>query len=277
MAGSKNNQVIMWVVVVFMAKMEIGLSMLFCLGEPFKSLIKRLCEVDVRHVELLDEGLHKLENDRIKALKKIANSQDLKLTLHSPFADINIAAPNPALRKTIMKLQKKSILHAHQLDCEMWVFHPGLKTGVSSFYPGQDWQLNMESVRTLSKFARKYDVEVTIENVPEPYPFLIKSVKDFTHFYDELEENVGLTLDIGHANLNKQIQDFITGFSDKIVHVHASDNDGTSDSHLGIGYGNIDWERVAKTMKQVGYSNVVMLESVEHVAESLQTLRRLFS
>ncbi len=257
--------------------MEIGLSMLFCLGEPFRSLVRRLREVDVSHVELLDEGLHRLENERIKALKKVAESQDLKLTLHSPFADINIAAPNPVLRKTILKLQKKSIVHAHQLDCQVWVFHPGLKTGVSYFYPGKDWHINLESVRTLWRFARKHDVEIAIENVPEPPPFLMKNVEDFSRFYDELGEDIGLTLDVAHANLNNEIQEFIMRFSDKIVHVHVSDNDGTSDSHLGIGYGNIDWERVAGMIKEVGYSNVVMLESVEHVEESLQTLRKLFT
>ena len=262
---------------VFMAKMEIGLSMLFCLGEPFKSLMKRLREVDVSHVELLDEGLHRLKNERVTILKKIAKSQDLKLTLHSPFADINLAAPNPVIRKMILKLQKKSIVYAHQLDCEAWVFHPGLKTGVSHFYPRKDWQLNLESVRTLLRFARKHDVEIAIENVPEPPPFLMKNVDDFSRFYNELGEDIGLTLDVAHANLNNEIQEFITHFSDKIVHVHVSDNDGTSDSHLGIGYGNIDWESVAKVIKEVGYSNVVMLESVDHVEESLQTLRRLFA
>lgn len=260
-----------------MAKMEIGLSMLFCLGEPFQSLVRRLREVDVSYVELLDEGFHRLENKRIKTLKKIAESKDLKLTLHSPFADINIAAPNPILRKTILKLQKKSIVHASQLDCQMWVFHPGLRTGVSSFYPGNDWQLNLESVRTLLRFARRHNVEITIENVPEPFPFLMKNVEDFSRFYNELGEDIGLTLDVAHANLNNEIQDFITHFSDKIVHVHVSDNDGIHDSHLGIGYGNIEWKSVAETMKKVGYSNVVMLESEDHVKESLQALRRLFS
>jgi sugar phosphate isomerase/epimerase len=260
-----------------MAKMKIGLSTLFCLGEPFQSLVRRLREVDVRYVELLDEGLHRLENERIKTLKKIAESKDLKLTLHSPFADINIAAPNPVLRKTILKLQKKSILHASQLGCQVWVFHPGLRTGISFFYPDKDWQLNLESVRILLKFARKHDVEIAIENVPEPYPFLMKNVEDFSRFYNELGEDIGLTLDVAHANLNDEIQEFITHFSDKFVHVHVSDNEGVHDSHLGIGYGNIDWERVAEMMKKVGYGNIVVLESVDHVKESLETLRRLFA
>ena len=263
--------------VAFMAKMKIGLSMLFCLGESFQSLVRRLHEVDVRYVELLDEGSHRLENKRIKTLKKIAESKDLKLTLHSPFADINIATPNPVLRKTILKLQKKSILHASQLDCQVWVFHPGLRTGVSLFYPGKDWQLNLESVRTLLRFARRNDVKIAIENVPEPPPFLMKNVEDFSRFYNELGEDIGLTLDVAHANLNNDIQDFITHFSDKIVHVHVSDNDGIHDSHLGIGYGNIEWKSVAETIKKVGYGNVIMLESEDHVKESLETLRRLFA
>jgi sugar phosphate isomerase/epimerase len=273
MADSKNNLKAL----LNMSKPKIGLSMLFCLGEPFKSLMKRLREVDVSHVELLDEGLHRLENKRIETLKGIAESQDLKLTLHSPFADINIAAPNPVLRKTILKLQKKSIVHAHQLDCQVWVFHPGLKTGVSYFYPGKDWQLNLESVRTLLRFAREHDVEIAIENVPEPPPFLMKSVEDFSRFYNELGEDIGLTLDVAHANLSNEIQDFITRFSDKIVHMHVSDNDGNSDSHLGIGHGNIDWKTVAKMINRIGYSNLVMLESINHVDESLQTLRRLLA
>jgi len=260
-----------------MAKIKIGLSMLFCLGEPFQSLVRRLREVDVSYVELLDEGLHRLENKRIKTLKEIAESKDLKLTLHSPFADINIAAANPVLRKTILELQQKSIVHASQLDCQVWVFHPGLRTGVSPFYPGKDWELNLESVRTLLKFARRNNVKIAIENVPEPPPFLMKNVEDFSRFYNELGEDIGLTLDVAHANLNNEIQDFITHFSDKIVHVHVSDNDGIHDSHLGIGYGNIEWESVAETMKKVGYSKVVMLESVDHVKESLQTLRTLFT
>ncbi len=251
--------------------------MLFCLGEPFSSLIERLRKVNVRHVEVLDEGLHTLNSKRVKALRSVAQSYDLKLTVHSPFADINIASPSPVLRRTILRRLEKSISHASQLDCRLWVFHPGLKTGVSYFYPGLDWQLNMESVRVLLKVARKHGVKIAIENVPEPHPFLMKSVQDFSRFYSELDEDIGLVLDIGHANLNHQIQEFITQFSDKIVHMHVSDNDGVQDIHLGLGYGTVNWKTVAEAIKKIGYSGVIILESVEHVEESLQTLRKLFA
>lgn len=231
----------------------------------------------MRHVEILDEGLHTLSGRRVKALKRVAQSQGLDITVHAPFAGINIAVPSPVLRRTILKRLKKSIFYAGQLDCRLWLFHPGLQTGVSHFYPGLDWQLNLDSVRALLKIGRKEGVEIAIENVPKPVPFIMKDAQDFSRFYDELNDDIGLVLDVAHANLNRQIQDFIRRFSEKIVHMHVSDNDGTNDLHLGIGYGTIDWESVAKAVKKTKYNNVVMLESIEHVEESLQTLRKLFT
>jgi sugar phosphate isomerase/epimerase len=207
----------------------------------------------------------------------MTEAHDLDFVVHAPFAGINIAVPSPVLRRTILKRLEKSIFYAGQLDCRLWLFHPGLQTGVSHFYPGRDWQLNLDSVRTLLKIGRKEGVEIAIENVPEPFPFVMKNVQDFSRFYNELDDDVGMVLDVAHANLNRQIQDFIRQFSEKIVHMHVSDNDGAHDLHLGIGYGSIDWETVAKEIKKAKYSNVIMLESIEYVEESLQTLRKLFT
>lgn len=260
-----------------MAKVEIGLSMLFCLGEPFKSLVKRLREVDVSHVELLDEGLHSLDSKRVRTLKKLSLSHSLELTLHAPFVDMNIASPNPIFRRTILRQLRKSIHYASQLDCRLWVFHPGKRTGVSPFYPGLDWKLNIDAIHELSKTAKQHGVPIAIENLPEPFPFLMKSVEDFSRFYNDCQEDLGLAFDIGHANMNKQIKDFVTRFSSKIVHIHAHDNEGIQDSHFGIGYGNIPWKEVAETIKKTKYHGIVMLESVDHVRESLQTLLKLFN
>jgi len=104
----------------------------------------------------------------------------------------------------------------------------------------------------------------------------MKSVDDFHRFYEDLEDDIGMVLDVAHANLNRQIQDFLKQFSKKIVHIHVSDNDGANDLHLGIGYGSIDWETVAKLVKEAEYSNIILIESAEHVEESIQFLRRLF-
>ena len=263
-------------IVISMAKPEIGLSMLYCLNEPFTALLKRLCEVDVNHIEIPDEGLHTLNQRRVRSLKEVAKANNLDLVVHAPWAGINIAVPNTVLRRVILKRLQKSIVYAAQLGCCLWLFHPGSKTGLSHIYPGKDWQLNLDSVRTLLRVARREGVEIAIENNPEPYPNLMKTVGDFHRFYEELDDNIGMVLDVAHANLNRQIQDFMKQFSEKIVHMHVSDNDGVNDLHLGIGYGSIDWENVARLVKEAEYGNLIILESTDHVEESLQVLRKLF-
>lgn len=258
-----------------MVKPKIGVSMLYCLGESFKKMTENIPKTETKYIEIVDDGLHALNKQRVSILRDIGESHGLKYSVHAPFAGINIAVQSKPLLNATLKRLKQSIINANSLNCHIWVFHPGMKTGISMFYPGMDWARNLESVRLLLKFAGNYGVEVAIENVISM--FLMRNVEDFKKFYTEINENVGLTLDTGHANINGKVEDFLTKLSDKIVHVHAHDNLGEIDQHLGIGYGNIDWEETAKLLKKANFDKVIIIESVEHVEESLQKLKQLFA
>lgn len=260
-----------------MAKINIGLSMLYCLGEPFSSLCKRLQEAAVDYVELIDDGWHRLSHERVKKLKEIGESQGLTFTLHAPFAHINIAAPAEDMRNFIIKRLEKSMTFAHHLDCDLMVFHPGLQTGISSFYPNMDWKTNIESVQNLLRLSRKYGVEIAIENCPEPYGFLVKNVEQFSRFFNELDEDIGLVLDVGHSNINDQTHEFIEAFSENIVHVHAHDNDGKHDLHLGVGYGTVNWQQFAEDIKKTSLEGNVMVESYSNIKESIAKMQKLFT
>jgi sugar phosphate isomerase/epimerase len=260
-----------------MAKPEIGLSMLYCLGESFQKMIEHLPEADASYIEVVDDGFHTLNKQRVSMLKNIGESYCLKYSVHAPFADINIASQSKPMLNAMCKRLEKSIICAHDLNAYVWVFHPGLKTGISMFYPRMDWLQNMETAQTLFKVASEYGVKIAIENVPEPYPCLMKNVEDFKKFYDEIGEDIGLVLDIGHANINGQIELFLKTFADRIVHIHAHDNDGKNDQHFGIGYGNIDWKNIANLLKRISYDKVVVIESVEHIQEGLRKLKQLLA
>ncbi len=257
--------------------MNVGLSTLFCLGESFSSMLKRIEQLDIGYIEVVDEGKHALNRKRVNSLNKLAHRLGLEFTVHAPFADINIASPNPMLRRIMLKRLEKSLRHARQLHCRQWVFHSGWRSGVSEFYPTLDWKLNLRSVRTLLRVAKKLGVDISIENTPEPFHFLVKRMEDFALFYSELGSyDLGMTLDIAHANTTQQIFGFIEKFADKIVHVHISDNEGKYDAHRGIGQGEINWEAVARALKKINFKGLVVLESVEHVEQSLHTMNRLF-
>jgi sugar phosphate isomerase/epimerase len=256
-----------------MVKPQIGLSMLYCLGEPFSKMADQIPTARTADIELVDDGLHALDKKRVAALNSIRHSYDKKYTLHAPFVGINIALPSNSLLNATLRRLNKSVADASALGCKVWVFHPGMQTATSMFYPGMDWTQNLDSVRLLLNFARDYGVEACIENIMEA--FVMKNVKEFRRFYDEIGEDIGFALDTGHANVVGQLEGFLLEFSDKVVHVHAHDNHGKSDEHLGVGYGNIDWNMVAERLKKASFGRIVTVESVEHIEESIQRLERL--
>jgi sugar phosphate isomerase/epimerase len=261
-----------------MPKPKIGLSMLYCLSEPFDKMIKRLNKVETRYVEVLDEGFHALNKNRVATLNQTAKSRGIEYTAHAPFADINIASPSKPILTASLKRLKESMAYANALNAKLWVFHPGNKTGISSFYPSEDWKQNIRGIRELHETAEEYGLNIAIENLPEKYGFLMKKPEDFQKFYKETSLNdVGIALDMGHANLEAQTEQFLKKLPDKIVHIHVSDNMGENDQHLGIGYGKINWQQFTETLHEIAYDKKVMIESVEHVKESLQKLRQLLA
>ena len=260
-----------------MPKPKFGVSMLYTLGEPFSKMVQRLANLKAEYIEIVDDGLHTLNKIRVQTLNEAAKSYGLTYTLHAPFADINIASPSKTMLNAALKRLKKSMAFANALNAKVWVFHPGMKTGISMFYPSQDWVQNIKSIRYLHEAAEEYGVQIALENVPEPFPFTMKTVSHFAKFYRETGLDLGLVLDVGHANINKQIDPFLRTFNDKLVHIHASDNMGKMDQHLGIGYGKINWKQFGKTLRDIAYDKIITVESVEHVEESLEKLIQLLA
>ena len=260
-----------------MSKAKVGVSMLYCLGEPFNRMVKRLSTMDTKYIEILDDGTHELDKKRVAVLKEAAKSYGLEYSLHAPFADINIASPIKPMLNAAMKRLKQSIANASAMDSKLWVFHPGQRTGIGQFYPGADFKQNTQSIQQLYKTAEEYGVNIALENLPAKYWFLMNTPQEFMRFYKETNLPIGIVMDLGHANLENQIEPFFNMLADKIIHIHASDNDGADDQHFGIGEGNIDWNWFGQTLKKNGYDKNVIVESMTHVPESLQKLKQLLA
>src|SRR3990170_1807651 len=246
-----------------MPKLKIGVSMLHTLGESFNMMLKRLAKVEISYVEIVDDGSHALNKNRVSKLNETAESHGFKYTLHCPFADINIASPSKPMLNASLKRLTKSMAYAAQLNVELWVLHPGLITGITMFYPGTDWTQNVKSIRALHKTAKEHGLRIAIENLPKKYGSIMKTPEDFSRLYKETGlTDIGIVLDTGHANLETQTEPFLTQLPDKIFELHLSDNMGEQDQHLGIGYGKIDWQNLAQSLKRINYIGTVMVESV---------------
>jgi len=255
--------------------MNLGISTLFVLSRPFEEAIREIESFDICYVEIVDDGVHALHPSRVRLLNEKKATNNWQYSVHAPFADVNIACHDPSLRRAITSRLENSIRYASQIDATIWVFHPGASTALEPFYPGKSWSLNLESVRHLSRIASDFGVKAAIENVPEPFPFLLKSVEDFERFYDELREELSMVLDIAHANIKGESLRFIEHLGSRIAHIHASDNLADQDTHMQIGKGTVRWTEIVKHLRTIDFKGCIMVESKEGAQESLTYLRKL--
>jgi sugar phosphate isomerase/epimerase len=244
--------------------------------QPLEKVLDQLVNLDTNLIELTDSGYHTLTPMRVKLLQEIKESYNLKYSIHAPWADTNLSADDYLIRKCILLRIMTSIKFAYDLDAQVLSIHPGWHTATEQFTKGKAWELNVRSIHKLLKYADSLDVELLIENVPITLPYLLVSISDFKMFYNELKYEIGMTLDIAHSNLQNETIEFITTFSEKIKHIHVSDNFGSSDEHLPIGKGTIEWKEIARTLMSIGYAGWVTIESYNDIQKSIEYLRQIF-
>jgi sugar phosphate isomerase/epimerase len=257
--------------------MELAVSTLFCLHKDWEEALPDLLSSSTRLIEVTDDGPHALNQPRVERLLELKSSYDLEYSVHAPFADANIAAPDPFIREAILRRLESSIRWASALEVESFVFHPGATTPIEHFSPGAAWRKNMESVDRLLRFARDYGVPAMIENVPEPIPFLMKSAEDFDRFFSEVKHDVSMVLDVAHANLRGETAEFLRRFGDRVRHIHVSDNRGRTDEHLPLGVGSINWKETVSAIKSTRFDGWIVIESFSGVEESLQLMAGLLA
>ena len=72
--------------------------------------------------------------------------------------------------------------------------------------------------------------------------------------------DVGVCWDFGHANISgRPIDDFLC-IGNRLLTVHAHDNNGYTDSHAMPFDGKIDWAAAAKGLSRIGYNGYINIE-----------------
>ena len=107
--------------------------------------------------------------------------------------------------------------------------------------------------------GREAGITICLENLSETATHLSDVFKVLPH--------LNLTLDIGHAQLlsnQNTSYGFIDRFPERIKHVHIHDNRGgdspDDDLHLPVGKGIIEFGKIFRKVKEIGYHGTITLE-----------------
>ncbi len=237
----------------------------FCL-KPFDEVLDRV-EKEFKGWEILAEKYHGWEyRERVR---DALSTSDLKIQVHSPLNDINLASINNEIRKASIKEVKKSIEMAGMIDAELVTIHPGLYSPLSIYWEGAV-DNSKDSLREVKDFASDIGVDVALENLPEMWLTMCSTVEETREFLGEVD--IDFCLDIGHAYTADELEGFLE-LSPVNIHIH--DNFGEDDIHLKLGEGDIDLRSALKSLKDYRGNFVIEGRSIEDLVESKNYLEEL--
>ncbi|MGM0770532.1 MAG: sugar phosphate isomerase/epimerase family protein [Halobacteriota archaeon] len=244
------------------------------LEEPF-SWVYELEDIGFTGWEMVQEGTQCLTEENLPKVREILETTNLVLTMHLPFSDMNMAGLNPGIHGEVLRQMKNYISLASGL-VEVVVVHPGYLSPYGKKVPERAWDTNVRSVQELCDTADEHGISIAVENMPD-FPMIFgREPDEILRILDEVDrENVGMTLDVGHANTTGHLEEFLDKCRDRIIHVHLHDNMGKRDEHLPAGRGSVNWEAVKKGLSGYKGRLVTEMSNPEEGKESMQFLKRL--
>ncbi|MBD3186399.1 TIM barrel protein [Candidatus Bathyarchaeota archaeon] len=245
---------------------------IFSAIEDMAGLGFKAIEIETIRTENLNTQLeHKQE------LKEHVDSLGLKV--------INLCSVNEALLRPgwqdHLDFFKKSAELAVYLDCPMIQldsfvpplqfkselpykdsikFGVDLKVEVDPNFKWEDhWNLVVDSVKACNEIAMDHGLKLCMEpRVGET----IANSDAMLRLMDWVDsENFGAVLDTGHLHGGKEIIPLsVEKLNRKIFYVHASDNDGRDNLHLGVGKGTVDWEGTLRALDKHGFDGYIAID-----------------
>jgi sugar phosphate isomerase/epimerase len=235
----------------------VGISTCCLMEKPLAAALDELAPL-TDLIEVMDEGFHFITDP------DLFSNYTQKFTLHAPFHGINIASVFEPVRKASVQVMVDCFTIAAAIGAPV-VMHPGYFAWEQE-RAASDRQFRA-SLQELKSAAAERSVEFWFENMGDMNYFNLRTPADLGLIGD-----LGLTLDTGHANLNRCLPEFL-----KIPfrHMHIHDNNGRADTHSPVGSGTIDFGPVMAALRQGHATAVIEVRSFTGAKSSMLVLDAL--
>lgn len=156
-------------------------------------------------------------------------------------ATLSLIAQEKVQRIDAMDEVKRALESAEQIPLSAITLHLGLRDDA---WDNRAIENSLTAIEHIKTFARPLGVKVLLENLQNEVttPEHLLEILNIGHF-----DNVGVTLDVGHANLSDTgLEHALELLRPRIGELHLHDNNGLRDEHLWPGSGEIDWTKLAR-------------------------------
>jgi len=208
--------------------------------------------------------LDKLDHTILRFLGKRLAEEQLRLTIHAPFFDLNPGSHDPAIEMITRRRFHQTLDVAESLQASLVVFHPGFDRWRYDRQPELWHEQSRKFWPSLIERAAELNCQLVLENIFEDSP------ETLARLLDQLDSPwLGHCFDVGHWNLFSPVslKDWFTRLGHHTRHIHLHDNRGKVDEHLPIGQGTINFSEL--------FQQIDRLQPVPSMTLEAHTLREL--
>lgn len=247
---------------------------------PIRPVLQELEPISLMGFDYLEltmdppQAHHAMIREQKETLLEALARHSMGLVCHLP-AFLFTADLTDSVREASVKEMVDSLAVAAELHASKAVVHPSYVMGLGSLVPEKTRAHAMHSLSVMVEQADLLGIPLCLENMFPRSGSLVEP-DDFVEVLERFP-SLKLTLDVAHAHIgarggSRSLQ-FLERFFDRLAHVHMSDNFGKEDNHLPIGAGTVDFPRIVKALKRIGYDDTITLEVFSRDKEYLRTSR----
>ncbi len=221
----------------------------------FAPLVERWrmnCELVLDH--------HALDSFAKKDFRHIAKCMlccGVRRTVHAPFQELFLGAPDILVRKAAMERLKYAFDIAALFKPESIVLHLNYEEKRFGFVFAEWFRNIIPDLEVFAKKAEAMGAMLALENVYEENPGTMREI-----LLRLSGKNVWSCLDVGHVNAFSKapLRQWLAKIGEFIRQFHLHDNDGKRDAHAPIGSGNVDFSKIARFIAVSRQKPMITLE-----------------
>ena len=155
------------------------------------------------------------------------------VTLHSPMEVDASSAPGTPEWQKLMDWWKRSFELYHRLQARSIVMHTHQISGFAKEDAEKLRGYALSNIQEISRQALAQGVRLTVENVGlSNNQSLLFDEEQFLRLFEELPQEVGALIDLGHALINRwNLERVVSTLGKRIFAFHLHNNDGDADTH----------------------------------------------
>lgn len=233
---------------------------------PFEHFLDHVTELGIEHIELWagEPHLYVYRNvlGNLRHIRQQLKSRDMKVVCYTPEQCVypfNIAASDSQLRQKSIVYFIDNLYAALELETNMML----VTSGIGDFAVSQleSWKYASDSIYQISRVAEKEGVTLALEPLTRFESNLIIDAKGIKRMLEEIRSpSLKGMIDTVAMQLASETPEDYYSLLPEMVHFHLIDGDGTSDAHLALDDGVLNWREYLTSLQSHHYEGACTLE-----------------